>query len=103
MTEGKKQALRIDFSARLRLEFHGASVSSDGSLLAYRELDEKLGLTAAPAPTARARSRPADSHWIACRGLSSHTRRAGMPLPGKSRLQEPGAVHGKISEISSLI
>ena len=45
MGEGGKRALRVDFSSRVRLEFHGARLSSDGGLLAYRELDEKLGLT----------------------------------------------------------
>ena len=45
MGEGKKRALRVDFNSSVRLEFHGARLSSDGGLLAYRELDEKLGLT----------------------------------------------------------
>ncbi len=42
----RKQPLRVDFNARIRLEFHGARLCSDGGLLAYRELDERLGLTA---------------------------------------------------------
>ena len=45
MGEAKKRPLRLHFDRRLRLEFHGAKVTSDIGLLAYRELDEVLRLT----------------------------------------------------------
>ena len=41
MGEGKREPLRVQFDSRVRLEFHGATVTSDAGLLVYRELDER--------------------------------------------------------------
>jgi hypothetical protein len=38
------ERLNIRFNRKIKLKFHGARLTSDGGLLAYRELDEALGL-----------------------------------------------------------
>ena len=44
MGDRRKQALRVQFDGKLKLEFQGARITSDAWLLAFPELDEGLRL-----------------------------------------------------------
>ena len=46
MGEDKNRHFRVSFTDKLKVYFKGSEVTSDGGLIAVRELDEQLGLTA---------------------------------------------------------
>ena len=46
MSDAKSGPIRLAFNPQLRVEFRGATVTSDAGLLLSREMDERLGLGA---------------------------------------------------------
>ena len=71
----------MSFDARVRLEFVGSKLTSDAGLLAYRELDEQLGLTARAGEFLREprRGRNVQHELVPLLRQSVYSRLAGYP------------------------
>ena len=68
--EADSGALRLDFDRRVMLRFRGSAITSDGGLLAYRELDDVLARPQAAARDWQRRA-PAGTDatcWSGCCG-----------------------------------
>jgi hypothetical protein len=92
--ESADGALRLDFDRRLMLRFRGAAITSDAGLLACRELDDALGLTAAAgAALADARTGKNGRHALVGllrQAVFGRLAARGAPLP--RQLQLPGRI-----------
>ena len=71
-------SLRLQFNPKVRLAFHGATITTDAGLLAFREFDDALGLTESLRTTSRSRTgRNILHHLVPLLRQSIYSRLAG--------------------------
>ena len=81
---------RLDFDRRLTLQFRGSVVTSNAGLLAYRELDDALGLSGT-AGERLADARTARTAVTLRSVLRLDVRKVDIPRPATARPARPGA------------
>ena len=87
MGDRRKQALRLQFDGKLRLEFHGARITGDAGLLAVREMDEAFRLTeTAAAMLAEPRAGQSRPVSACVRAIGSRKIVGQDPVNGKTRI-----------------
>ncbi|MCX6345170.1 MAG: IS1380 family transposase, partial [Armatimonadetes bacterium] len=81
MGEDINDGLRLDFDPRIWVQFVGNKITSDAGLLAYRELDERLGLTSMAAEylTDTRTGKNIGHHLVPFFRQSIYSRLAGYP------------------------
>jgi hypothetical protein len=81
MGERKDEPLRVQFDPEVQLDFVGSKLSTDAGLVAYRELDWQLGLTAAAGQflTERRTGRNIQHELVPLLRQSLYSRLAGYP------------------------
>jgi hypothetical protein len=81
MGERKDESLGVQFAPEVRLDFAGSELSSDAGLVAYRELDWQLGLTAVAGQflTERRTGRNLQHELVSLLRQSLYSRLAGYP------------------------
>ena len=81
MGERKDESLRVQFDPQVRLDFGGSKISTEAGLVAYRELDWKLGLTAAAGQflSEQRTGRHTQHGLVPLLRQSLHSRLAGYP------------------------
>src|SRR6266481_4297519 len=96
--EADSGALRLDFDRRVMLRFCGLVITSDGGLLAYRELDDVLALTMSGGERlAEARAGKNRRHLLVglLRQSAAAHRWVGLPRPARWDASRPNGWPGR--------